>query len=115
MAARKPPLSWCSTVAAAPHGADRAHAAIGLVGAALIKKDLTRRLVGAGKQRSHHGAVGAGGERLGEIAGIFDAAVGDDRRVAPARDLDRIHDGGELRYADTGDHARGADRAWTDA
>ena len=81
----------------------------------MIEKHLARRLVGAGKQRSHHGAVGAGGERLGEIAGIFDAAVGNDRCAAPARDLDRIHDGGELGYADTGDHARGADRSRADA
>src|SRR6516165_7813517 len=55
---------------AARHGADRAHTAVGLVGAALIEKHLARRLVGAGEERSHHGAVGAGGERLGEVAGI---------------------------------------------
>ncbi len=36
---------------AARHGADRAHAAIGLVGAALMQIDLARALVGAGEQR----------------------------------------------------------------
>ena len=100
---------------AARHGADRAHAAIALVGAALIEEHLARRLVGAGEQRADHGAVGAGGERLGEIAGIFDAAVGDHRHVGFLRRLDRVHDGGELRHADAGDDARGADRARADA
>ena len=74
---------------AARHGADRAHAAIGFVGAALIEEDLARRLVGAGEQRADHGAIAAGGERLGEVAGIFDAAVGDHRRLGFARDADR--------------------------
>ena len=31
------------------------------------------------------------------------------------RDFDRIHDRGQLRHADAGDDARGADRARTDA
>ena len=53
--------------------------------------------------------------RLGEIAGIFDAAVGDHRRVGLLRRLDRVGDRGELRHADTGDDARGADRARPDA
>ena len=59
--------------------------------------------------------VGAGGERLGEIAGIFDAAIGDHRRVGLLRRLDAVHDRGELRHADAGDDARGADRARADA
>ena len=53
---------------AARHRADRAHAAIGLVGAALLQEHFARRLVGAGEQRADHRDVGAGGERLGEIA-----------------------------------------------
>ena len=66
---------------AARHRAERAHAAIGLVGAALVQIDLARALVGAGEQRADHRAVGAGGDRLGEIAGVADAAVGDDRHA----------------------------------
>ena len=100
---------------AARHGADGAHAAIGFVGTALEQENLARRLVGAGKQRADHGAIGAGRHRFGKIAGIFDAAVGDHRRIALFRHLDRIHDRGELRHADTGDDARGADRARPDA
>jgi len=59
---------------AARYGADRAHAAIGLVGAALPQEYLAGRLVGAGQKRSDHGDIGAGGQGLGEIAGIFYAA-----------------------------------------
>ena len=59
--------------------------------------------------------AGAGGERLGEVAGIFDAAVGDDRDARLLRRLDRRHDRRELRHADAGDDARGADRARADA
>ena len=54
---------------AARHGAQRAHAAIGLVGAALVEEHLAGRFVGAGEQRAHHRHVGAAGERLGEVAG----------------------------------------------
>src|SRR5262249_30205576 len=50
-----------------------------------------------------------------EMAGIFYSAIGDHRRVALLRHIDRVHDRGELRHADAGDDARRADRAWTDA
>ena len=100
---------------AARHRAHRAHAAIGLVGAALPQKHFARRLVGAGQQRADHGDVGAGGERLGKIAGIFDAAIGDHGHVGFLRGFDRIHDRGQLRHADAGDNPRGADRTGTDA
>ena len=100
---------------AARHGADRAHAAIGLIGAALVQIDLAWALVGAGEQRADHHAIGAGGERLGEIAGIFDAAVRDHRHVVLLRHLDRLEQRRELRHADAGHDARGADRARPDA
>ena len=81
----------------------------------MIQEHLARALVGAGEQRAEHHAIGAGGERLGEIARISDAAVGDHRDVALARHLDRFEQRGELRHADAGHHARGADRARADA
>ena len=100
---------------AARHCADRTHAAIGLVGAALPQEHLAGCLVGARQQRADHGDVGACGERLGEVTGKLDAAVGDHGHVGLLRRLDRFHDGGELGHADTGHDARGADRARTDA
>ena len=52
----------------ARHGADRTHAAIGLVGAALPQKHFTGGLVGTGQQRADHRDVRAGRERLRQIA-----------------------------------------------
>ena len=100
---------------AARHRADRAHAAVVFVAAALIEKHLARALVGAGEERAQHRAIGAGGDRLGEVAGIFDAAVADHRHVEFAAFGDRVDDRGELRHADPGDHAGRADRARPDA
>ena len=100
---------------AARHGADRAHAAVRLVGAALVEEHLARRLVGAGEQRADHGAVGAGGDRLGEVAGILDAAVADRRHAGGMAGLGGLDDRGELRHADARHHAGGADRARADA
>ena len=67
------------------------------------------------KQRADHDAVRAARDRLGEVARIFDAAVGDDRHVRRAARLGRLENGGELRHADAGHDPGGADRARPDA
>src|SRR5215469_7652949 len=50
------------------HGAERAHAAIGLVGSTLVELDLARRLLGAGEQSADHHRVRTGRDRLGDVA-----------------------------------------------
>src|SRR5205085_10162038 len=97
------------------HRAHRAHAAIALVAAALVDDQLARRLVEAGEQRAHHHRVCPGGNGLGDVAGVTDAAVGDDGHARRLRDADRVHDRADLRHADAGDDPRGADRARADA
>ena len=77
--------------------------------------ELARALVGAGEQRAEHDGVGAGDERLGDVARVLQAAVGDDRDAGLARRERRLVDRGHLRHADAGDDARGADRARADA
>ena len=67
------------------HGAQRAHAAIGLVRSALVQLHLAGRLLGAGEHAADHDAVRAGGQRLGDVARVADAAVGDDRDAACPR------------------------------
>src|SRR3954465_11800997 len=97
------------------HGAERAHAAIRLVRAALEKLDLAGRLVGAGEERAEHDGVRAGGNGLRDITRVAHAAVGDERH---ARFLERrgdVLDRSDLRHADARNNARGADRAGTDA
>ena len=44
-----------------------------------IQDQLARALVGAGEQVADHRRAGADGERLDDVAGVADAAVGDDR------------------------------------
>ena len=103
-------------IRAAPrHGAHRAHAAIALVGAALVEKGLARRLLGACQHRADHDHRCARCQRLGRIARSAQAAVGDHRHAGFLGLFRRIHDRGQLGNADAGDDARGADRARADA
>ena len=64
---------------------ETAHAADHLEAAALGQHRLAGTLLGAGQHRAHHHRGRAGGERLHDVAGVLDAAVGDDRHVARAR------------------------------
>ena len=70
-----------AVAAAAAHRADRPHAAVLLEAAALVQNQLARALVGARKQVADHRRARADGERLGDVAGEADAAVGDHRDV----------------------------------
>src|SRR5690606_38900863 len=101
--------------AAAAHRANRAHAAILLERPALVEDDLARALVGAGKEAADHHRAAADGNRLGDVARVADAAVGDDRDAALARHLRALGHGRDHRDADAGDDPRGADRAGADA
>ena len=69
--------------AAAAHRAERAHAAILLEAAALIQDQFARALVGAGEQAADHHRAGADRHRFGQVAGVADPAVGDDRDLVP--------------------------------
>src|SRR5207245_4334742 len=102
------------TVGRAPrHCPDRAHPAVIFVAAALIEKDLARALVGAGEERAEHRAIRPGGDRLGEVAGEFDPAIGDHWHARLAAFGDGVDDRSELRDADPGDDAGCADRGRT--
>ncbi len=91
------------------------HAAIGLEAAALVEDGLAGRLVDAGEEGADHDDVGAGGDGLGEVAGVLDAAVGDDGDAVLGGGAGGLGDGGDLRHAGAGDHACGADGAGADA
>ena len=98
---------------AARHRSHRAHAAIGLERAALIKKHLAGALFRARKQGADHHAFGAGCNRLGQIARIFNAAVGDHRHAGCTSGVCRLHDRGELGHAHARHDAGGANGART--
>src|SRR5580692_3972315 len=91
------------------HGAQRAHAAIGFESAALIQNRFARRFFGAGEEAADHHRISSGGDGLGDVAGKFDAAIGDHGDAGAFRSARRFDDRGDLRYACTGNHASGAD------
>ena len=97
------------------HGGEGAHAAVGLEAAALVEDGFAWGFVDAGEEGAHHADVGSGGDGFGDVAGVLDAAVGDDRNVAFAAGAGGFGDGGDLGHAGAGDHAGGADGAWADA
>src|SRR5690606_39075292 len=97
------------------HRAERAHAAIGLVRAALIELDVAGRFLGAGEQAADHRRVRAGRDRLRDVAGVANAAVRDERHVRPLERGRDLGDRRDLRHADPGDDPRRADRARPDA
>src|SRR3569833_1580547 len=100
---------------AALHGAQRAHAAIRFVRAALIQLHFARRFLGAGKHAAHHHAIGAGDDGLCEIARIAHAAVRDHRYALRRKHFGSIGDGGDLRHAYPARDTCGAGRAGADA
>src|ERR1700722_14042740 len=87
------------------HCAQRTHAAVGLVRTALIELHLSGRLFGSGKHAADHHAMRAGGERLGDIAGIADSTVADDRNTTALECLGDPANGTDLRHTDARDDA----------
>ncbi len=81
------------------HGADRAHAAIGFEGAALIEDQFAGTFIGAGEERADHHRACARGQGLGDVAGILDAAVGNDGNAGVFGGAVGFGDGGDLRHA----------------
>jgi hypothetical protein len=81
-----------------------------------VQIDLARAFLGAGQQRADHD---------GALAPAASALARSPENLMPPSAitgmpclvglLGGFHDGGELRHADTGDDARGADRARADA
>ena len=104
-----------AVLAAVFHGGDGAHAAVYLVLSSLVQFEGSGALVAACEDASHHADVSAGGDGLGHVSGILDAAVRDDRDAVFLRYLIGLHDRRYLRHADTGDYAGGADGAGADA
>ena len=103
-----------TVLAALLHRADRAHAAIALVAAALEQFDLARRFLGARKQAADHHRRCASCNRFRDIARIADAAIGDQRNAILQCFGDHC-DRGDLRHTDASNNPRRADRTGADA
>ena len=104
-----------AVLGAAGHGAQGAHAAVDLELAALVHLSVAGGLLAARQQGAQHDHVGAGGQGLGQIAGVLHAAVGDDGHAVLGGHAGGVIDSGDLGHADAGHHAGGADGAGADA
>src|SRR5690606_6691502 len=98
------------------HGAQAAHAAIRLVRPALEQHDFAGSLFGSGEHAAHHAGRRARGQRLGHIARVADAAVGDKGNTGAFKCLGHIGDSGNLGNTHACHDARGANgaRAYAD-
>src|SRR5580692_912707 len=96
------------------HGADGAHATIGLERAALIEDQFAGTFIGAGEKRTDHHRAGACGQGFGDVARVLDAAVSDDRNAGVFSGTVGFGDGSDLGHAGAGDYARGANGSGAD-
>ena len=90
------------------HRSQRAHSAVLLEPLALGDHDLAGSLVRPCEHRPEHDDVGAGGDRLRDVARAADPAVGDDRHVVILERARGVVDRGHLRHADARDDPGGA-------
>src|SRR3989339_527315 len=97
------------------HGFHRAHAAVNFVHPAVHVGNFARAFFGGGKQLADHNRVGAGRQGFNDIAGIFNAAVGNNGNVGFAPSGHGVLDGGNLRHAHAGNDSGGADGTGPDA
>src|SRR3954468_2415434 len=102
-------------IAARLHRSERAHAAVLLEPLALGEDDVARCLFRTREQAADHDGVGAGSDRLRDVARRGHASVGDDRHTVAGGGLSDVEDRGHLRDADTRDDPRRANPRRTDA
>ena len=96
------------------HSCNRAHTAIYFVLTSLIQLESTWTLVAACKHASHHTNASACCDRLCNITGIFDTAISNDRDTVFFCNCIAVHNSGDLRNADTCNHAGRTDRTRSD-
>ncbi len=79
--------------------------------AAILEHLFAGGLLGTGQYGAEHHAVGPGGQGLGYVAGVFDAAVGNHRHIQALEARHCLHNRGNLRHPHPGHHPGGADGA----
>ena len=104
-----------AVLGAGRHRVDGAHAAVGLELTAAVDDGLARGFLGAGEHGAAHHAVSAGRKGLDDIAGVAQAAIGNQRRARALDGLVGVVDGAELGNAHARDDTGGADGARADA
>src|SRR6266487_3205652 len=95
-------------VAALLHSSNRAHRPVVLEALSMRDHQFTRALVDARQQATQHDGVGASSDSLGDISGVLNASISDDRHIILAGNAGAVIDGGYLRHADARDDTCGA-------
>src|SRR5699024_4528587 len=103
-----------TVLASVLHGRNGSHTAVNLIFTSLVQFECSRTLIASCEDTSHHADVGACSDCLGNISGILDSAVGDDRDSIPAGNVIAVHNCSDLRHADTCNHTGGTDGTRSD-
>ena len=97
------------------HGFERAHATISLELTTVEYDGFAGAFLASGHERTDHHAVSACGQSFHHIARIAESAVGNEGHTGAFESACHVVDCGELRHADAGHHACGANRSRTNA
>mmetsp|Transcript_1984 Transcript_1984/g.4358 ORF Transcript_1984/g.4358 Transcript_1984/m.4358 type:complete len:438 (-) Transcript_1984:449-1762(-) len=91
------------------HGLDAPHPAVPLEPHPVLVEVIPRRVVRPGEHAPHHDAGGSQGQRLGDVSGGFDAAVGQYGHAVPPREFGDVVHGRRLGASHGAHLLRGAD------
>ena len=103
-----------TVLASVLHCRNGSHTAVNLIFTSLIQLECSRALIASCEDASHHADISACSDSLGDISGILDSAVGDDRDSIPAGNVIAVHNCCDLRHADTCNHTGGTDGTRSD-
>ena len=101
-------------LAAILHSCDRSHSTIYFIFSSLIKFECSRALVASCEHASHHADIGTCCDGLGDISGIFDTAVCNDRDSVAVSHFITIHNCSNLRNTNTCNNTCCTDRSRSD-
>ena len=103
-----------AVLAAVLHGCNGSHATIYLVFSSLVQFECSRALIASGEHASHHAHIGSGCNCLGNISGVLDTAVCNNRNAVALGNLIAVHNGCNLRNTDSGNNTGRTDGSRSD-
>mmetsp|Transcript_5782 Transcript_5782/g.23895 ORF Transcript_5782/g.23895 Transcript_5782/m.23895 type:complete len:547 (-) Transcript_5782:55-1695(-) len=108
-------LAEVASVGALRHGVEGTHATVLLHAHTVVVEIFPGSLGGTGEHGAAHRHGRSQGERLGDVARVLDASVGDDGNAKLCREVGTLVDRGRLAAAHRAHLLRGADGAGTHA
>ena len=95
------------------HSSDGSHSPVYLKLASLVNFRSSGTFLASCKQRADHDHIGAGGNSLGQVSGIFDTTICNNWNTRLAGNRISVHNRSQLRHADTSYHSCSTDRSRT--